>query len=90
MTHPFFTIRDEASHNGAEARESVEHMGDFDADDNILTMIAHDNTMLEVVDFFPKASANDWKKKGWREKGMWQFLRDFHGAIKEDVSNKST
>lgn len=67
-THPFFTVRDESSHNGVEARESVEHMSDFDAHDNILTMIAHDNTMLDVVDVFPKASANDWKKKGWRRR----------------------
>jgi len=89
-THPFFTVRDEASHNGAEARESVEHMCEFDAHDNILTMIAHDNTMLDVVDFFPKASANKWKQKGWREKVMWQFLRDFHEAVAEHVDYETS
>lgn len=89
MTHPFFTVRDEASYNGAEARESVEHMCEFDAHDNIFTMIAHDNTMLDAIDFFPKASANDWKQKGWREKVMWQFLRDFHEAVAEHVDNEA-
>jgi len=61
MTHPFFIVRDQASQNGAEARESVEHVWEFDAHDNILTMIAHDNMMLDVIDFFPRASANGWK-----------------------------
>ena len=89
VTHPFFTVRDEFSHNGAEARESVEHMCDFDAHDNVLTMVAHDKTMLDIVDFFPKASANDWKSKGWREKGMWQFLGDFHKAVTDDTEERS-
>lgn len=56
-------------------------MSDFHAYEDILTMIAQDNTLLDAVDFFPKLSANDWKKKGWREQSMWQFLRDFHEAV---------
>ena len=89
VTHPFFTVRDEFSHNGAEARESVEHMCDFDAHDNVFTMVAHDKTMLDIVDLFPKASANDWKSKGWREKGMWHFLGDFHKAVTDDTEERS-
>ena len=64
-------------------------MCEFDAQENILVMIAHDNTMLDVVDFFPH-SANDWKSKGWREKGLWKFLRDFHEAVKEMVDHRSS
>ena len=88
MTHPFCTPIDDAAYNGAEARESVEHMSEFDAHEDILVMIAHDNTMLEVVDFFPSL-ANDWKKRGWKEKGLWEFLGDFHEVVKENLKDKS-
>ena len=89
MTHPFCTPSDEGAYNGAEARESVDHMSEFDAHENILVVIAHDNTLLDIVDFFPH-SANDWKDKGWREKGLWEFLGDFHEAVKEQVEEGST
>ena len=26
-------------------------------------------------------TANEWKKEGWREKGMWRFLGDFGDAV---------
>lgn len=83
MTHPFCTPANGSSHNEAAAMESTDHMAEFDAHDNILTMIAHDNAMLNIVDLFPRGTANEWKKKGWREKGMWRFLADFQEAVKE-------
>ena len=86
MSHPFCTPVDDVAYNGAEARESVEHMSEFDAHENILVMIAHDNTMLDVVDVFP-CLANDWKKKGWKEKGHWKFLGDFHEVVKEKLKS---
>lgn len=89
MTHPFCTPTDQASYNGAEARESVDHMSEFDAHDNILVLIAHDTSMLNIVDFFPHGTANDWKQKGWREKGLWRFLSDFSDAVKEKVEDSS-
>ena len=64
-----------------EARDSITKMGEFDAQENILTMIAHDDTMVDVVGMFPDMKANDWKSKGWREKGMWKFLTDFGEAV---------
>lgn len=86
ITHPFFTVKDKTAHNGAEAREIVEHMCEFDAYDNVFTMIAPDNTMLDAIEFFPNALANDRKQKGWREKVMWRFLRDFEEAVGEHDS----
>lgn len=58
-------------------------MKDFDAHKNILTIIAHDQTLLDVVEMFPQATANEWMKKGWKEKGMWRFLGDFKQAVQE-------
>ena len=85
-THPFCTPAEEAAYNVAEARDSVEHMSDFEAHENVLVMIAHDSTMLGVVEFYPR-SANDWMKKGWKEKGLWKFLGDFHEAIEVDAED---
>ncbi len=44
--------------------------------------MAHDESLLNVVDFFPKY-ANDFKSKGWAEKGRWLFLKDFAKAVKQ-------
>lgn len=63
-------------------------MEEFDAHETVLTMIAHDDTMVNVVGTFPNTSANDWKKKGWREKGMWRFLRDFGEAVETKEREK--
>lgn len=70
------------------AQESIEKMEDFDANENVLTIFAHDQTLLDVVEFFPKETANDWKRKGWREKGMWRFLGDFEEAVHEAGGNR--
>ena len=87
MTHPFCTPTDVAAHNGAEARESVDHMSEFDVHENVLVMIAHDNTMLDLVEFFPR-SANDWQKKGWKERGLWKFLGDFTEAVRDQAEDQ--
>ncbi|CAE6421085.1 hypothetical protein ACGC1H_006694 [Rhizoctonia solani] len=69
-----------ASTNPVEAQRSLEKLLDVDCHENIFTIIAHDSTMLGVVEFFPK-TLNDWKFKGYREKSMWSFLKDFGDAL---------
>ena len=39
--------------------------------------IAHDPTYLDVFDFFPKHTMNDWQKKGWKKATNWGFLSEF-------------
>ncbi len=80
-TEPFLLAAENAAHDYQAARDSIEKIGEFDAHENILTMIAHDDTMVNVVGTFPKILANDWKSKGWREKGLWRFLGDLAGAV---------
>ncbi|CAE6413238.1 unnamed protein product [Rhizoctonia solani] len=69
-----------ASSDPAEAQKSVEKLIDIDCHENIFTVIAHDKTMLDVLEFFP-GSLNDWKFKGYKERSMWRFLKDFEGAL---------
>ncbi|KAF1960388.1 Metallo-hydrolase/oxidoreductase [Byssothecium circinans] len=59
-----------------EAEETIRKMQEFDASDDVLVMIAHDASLLGVVELFPKR-ANEWKEKGWKEQGRWRFLKDF-------------
>ena len=74
-------VSGDAAHDMKAARDSVEKMEEFDAHENILTVVAHDDTMVNVVGTFPKTLANDWKRKGWREKGLWKFLGDLGEAV---------
>ncbi|KAM5344623.1 hypothetical protein ACJ41O_013158 [Fusarium nematophilum] len=74
---PFYPSLAEApNHDVAEAENSVKKLIDFDAREDVFVVIAHDGSLLDVIDFFPK-QANDWKEKGWKEEGKWRFLRDF-------------
>lgn len=49
---------------------------EFDADPNILVVIAHDTAPIEIMDFFPKANINDWQAKGHKEVMHWHFLNE--------------
>ncbi|OQU94833.1 hypothetical protein CLAIMM_01126 [Cladophialophora immunda] len=63
-----------------EAVRTIVRAQDADGQDNVFFLAAHDDTIAGVVDVYPK-QANDWKARGWREKTMWTFLRDFRGAL---------
>lgn len=68
--------------NPTEAQESLEKLKEVDGHENVLTIIAHDATWLDVLDFFP-STLNDWKTKGYKKRGMWTFLKDFRYAFSE-------
>ena len=61
---------------------SIKKMQEYDAQSlqNILVAVAHDDTLLGEIDFFP-STINDFVKKGWVSRLRWRFLRDFSEAI---------
>lgn len=76
-TKPFYRLTEGGVHaDTAAAQDSVDKLHDFDAQDNIFVAVAHDRTLYDLVEYFPK-SANEWSGKGWKEEGRWRFLRDF-------------
>ncbi|CAE6438746.1 unnamed protein product [Rhizoctonia solani] len=82
-TEPFYLVSSGGvSVEPAVAQKSLDKLTGFDCYEDIFTIIAHDATLLDVVDFFPK-SLNDWKVRGYREKSLWKFAGDFRDAIKE-------
>ena len=79
-TEPFYVPTKKGVHQDAQqAKESIDKMGEFDGHDNVFVNVAHDTSLYDVVEFFPK-KANGWSKKGWREHGRWRFLKDFLAA----------
>ena len=52
---------------------------EFDADESVFSIIAHDMSLFDVVEFYPK-KANEWREKGWCREGRWRFLREFEGG----------
>ena len=78
-TAPFYEIAQSKDGWYADppvAQQSVNALAEFDANDNVLVCIAHDGSLKEVCDFFPKASMNDWKARGWKLRSRWGFLNE--------------
>jgi hypothetical protein len=82
---PFHTIPnlpDGGLNHSREAAVAVrEKLIRLDANENVFTIIAHDGTIVDLLEYFP-ASANDWKAKGWGTAARWRFLRDWERAVK--------
>ncbi|KAI5918726.1 beta-lactamase-like protein [Camillea tinctor] len=69
-----------------EAEATISKMVPFDASEDVFVIVAHDGTLSDVIDFFPK-KANGWKEKGWKETSRWRFLADFKdAAAKADIA----
>ena len=68
------------------AQQSLDALPQFDGNEDVLTIIAHDNSLLDVIKFFPDAKANGWKAEGWKREGHWRFVRDFLGSGDESTS----
>jgi glyoxylase-like metal-dependent hydrolase (beta-lactamase superfamily II) len=79
---PFFVIPEGGIANDVkEAQETVDKVMEADAHAEVFVVMAHDVTLLDVVDFFPEY-ANGFREKGWVEEGRWLFLKDFEEAVK--------
>lgn len=76
---PFLEWQREYSDDHEEAQRSVGMLRDFDAQDNVFVIAAHDGTLLDIVDFYPK-DAKQWREMGWKREAYWRFLRDFEEA----------
>lgn len=57
------------------ATKTMRQLQELDCDENVFVIIAHDSTVRDGVDHFPK-SLNDWKENGWGKGLKWAFLRD--------------
>ncbi|KAK9371441.1 beta-lactamase-like protein [Lipomyces chichibuensis] len=77
-TEPFYEMPQTSTVDLEAAHESILKLQQFDAADNVLVVIAHDEFVVDGIEFFPNA-INQWKEKGYSEKVRWQFLSCFCG-----------
>ena len=56
-----------------------------DADEKVLVVMAHDDSLLGVLDFLP-GYLDGFVGTGWVEEGRWGFLKDFRGAVDRVLS----
>jgi hypothetical protein len=66
-----------AATNPCAAVDSLRKLQEFD-NGRVLFAIAHDKTLLDVVELFPQF-ANNWKRRNWAEGVRWNFLEDIRG-----------
>ncbi|KEF55603.1 uncharacterized protein A1O9_08353 [Exophiala aquamarina CBS 119918] len=78
---PFFEIPKglqyaEFCHDVVDAAATIERLQALDGYDNVFVILAHDDSIRHIVEFFPK-TLNTWKARGWGQLGRWAFLKDF-------------
>ncbi|KAE8401215.1 hypothetical protein BDV37DRAFT_296346 [Aspergillus pseudonomiae] len=81
---PFYELNAAINEDLENAEASLDKMAVFDGSANILIIIAHDASLLDVLPFFPK-KITDWDVEGYKEAGAWRFLKDFSGAISQPI-----
>ncbi|KAK5651588.1 hypothetical protein OQA88_11861 [Cercophora sp. LCS_1] len=67
-------------HDAEKAKETAKKLQEFDAQENVFLVAAHDTTLLGVVDLFPKQVTGSLAKV-WDQKSRWKFLTDFSEAV---------
>ncbi|KKK20297.1 hypothetical protein P175DRAFT_0439724 [Aspergillus ochraceoroseus IBT 24754] len=79
-TEPFFTLSPVLFPEYDVALDTVRKIEELDAADNIFIILAHDESIKESLDLFPRP-INDWKAKGLRSETRWLFCKDFEDAL---------
>lgn len=83
-TEPLYGVVEGVAHDTKAANQTIQDMTVFDANDDVFVIIAHDASLLhdEVgMTWFPNGDLSDWRKRGWKEKERWGFLKDFETAL---------
>ncbi|KAL2264343.1 hypothetical protein VTK26DRAFT_6586 [Humicola hyalothermophila] len=60
---------------------TLEKLQELDARDNVLVAAAHDESLLGVLEFFPRGRLNGFVRHGTVRRVRWRFLKDFAHAV---------
>lgn len=85
-TKHFYSGAPGFNEDSSVAEWTIKGVEEFDACEDVFVVVAHDTSLKEVVDFFPKP-ANEWKAKDWGKHGRWRFLMDFKEGLEEAGSD---
>ena len=79
-TEPFYLVAPGFAHDSEVAEWTIGGLQEFDAHDNVLLLTAHDASVLDALEFYPK-SLNGWAETGLGKEIRWKFLGDFEEAV---------
>lgn len=79
---PFYYVTASFAHDKKVADWTIDGLGEFDAHDNVLMLMAHDDAVVDPaqINFYPQP-LNDWYQKSIGQKVKWLFLGDFEEAL---------
>lgn len=81
-TTPMYRPASNGAHlNVTRTEETISKMQEVDALQQVLVVLAHDSSLLDVVDFFPKTAAR-FGDHGWKDKARWAFLKEFEPELR--------
>jgi glyoxylase-like metal-dependent hydrolase (beta-lactamase superfamily II) len=82
-TTPFYEAATPMIEDPVAYRVTLDALKMFDASPDVLVILAHDASLLDVLEFFPKADLTGWEKRpSKKDIGHWRFLNDFRkGAL---------
>ncbi|KAJ7717785.1 beta-lactamase-like protein [Mycena metata] len=64
------------------SRASIALISAFDANPDVLVVLAHDESLLEIVGPAFPAKLDGWKERGWKERAVWAFLEEGNAAFR--------
>ncbi|KAF4553627.1 Cytochrome P450-like protein 82 [Elsinoe fawcettii] len=79
-TEPYYTVTPKFAYDVEKCNWTIDGVEEFDAHENVFVLIAHDDSVINELDLFPK-DMNDWHEKELAKKVKWSFLKDFGGAV---------
>ena len=90
-TTPFYEAPAPMVEDPVAHRATLDALKTFDASPDVFVILAHDASLLDVLEFFPAADLTGWEKRpSKKDIGQWRFLNDFRkGALGEQGSKES-
>ena len=90
-TTPFYEAAAPMVEDPVAHRATLDALKTLDASPDVFVILAHDASLLDVLEFFPTADLTGWEKRPSRKDiGQWRFLDDFRkGALGEQDSKEA-
>ena len=82
-TTPFYEPAPPMQTDVAASLATLEALKTLDACPDVFVVIAHDSSLLDVLEFYPKAELAGWEggERSTKEIGRWRFLKDFKKQV---------
>lgn len=79
-SEPYYLVTETFPDDLDTCNWTVAGLQEFDAAENVLVLVAHDEGVRDILEFYPR-SVNGWRAKDLANKARWTFLADFEEAL---------